>query len=72
MRDISFNPKHLVIHFYQKKTTPAVLRETSEETSSLDGSISLLHLYPGQMTSLYTTTAVDLHQSFLWLRPTHT
>jgi hypothetical protein len=36
----------------------------------LDGSISLLPLYPSQMNDFYVSIASSLHQSFLWLRPT--
>ena len=36
----------------------------------LDGSISLSPLYPGLTIDLHVRIATDLHQSFLWLRPT--
>ncbi|KAI3493021.1 hypothetical protein L1887_42220 [Cichorium endivia] len=35
----------------------------------LDGSISLLPLYPSQTNDLHVSIAAGLHQSFLWLRP---
>ena len=36
----------------------------------LDGSISLSPLYPNLTIDLHVRIAADLHQSFLWLRPT--
>jgi len=36
----------------------------------LDGSISLSPLYPSLTIDLHVRIAADLHQSFLWLRPT--
>ena len=34
-----------------------------------DGSISLSPLYPSLTNDLHVSSATDLHQSFLWLRP---
>ncbi|KAJ3916413.1 hypothetical protein F5877DRAFT_91756 [Lentinula edodes] len=35
----------------------------------LDGSISLLPLYPNSTIDLHIRIATSLHQSFLWLHP---
>ncbi|CAA2954898.1 Hypothetical predicted protein [Olea europaea subsp. europaea] len=43
--------------------------ENFEENQLLDGSISLLPLYPSQTNDLHVSITMGLHQSFLWLHP---